>query len=455
MSNRSLGILPNVISRDPRSETALVFVTLADGLDEPTIQQWLAGLAAAIGDLEVRHRRQAPVGAAIVALGKRFFARFPERATNNPVGLFAPPSLPVGPIEADVFLHVSYTSEARLADLLRRLWETRPLVVGIDVEHGYSRADGREAFGQLDGLRNLSSAERRRSVRVDPDELPEEPTWLKGGSYAAYLKIEQNLDAWASIDVTARDQIIGRHATDGSRLDLEAGHNPHQEGEFLDASTPAQSSHVRRAGPRGPLHDQNLIFRRGVPYLEEVDLVLRVGLQFVSYQASVAEFDVVLNGWMLNPNFPERDSGVDALVANGLITFQRSGIFVVVPLDDRFPGAGYFDPPPAPKKPRKGRIHIRKSAVDANGGPTMAEVGDIEFRLFEADGTTAIGDPVRTNPAGRAILPAVRIGKTVIVRETAGARFEPLPDQPIVVDKAHILLSLVNRLLPAANPYGS
>lgn len=454
MTKRKLGILPNPVTRDLRSETALVFVTLADGLDEPAVQQWLTQLADFIDALEAPPRRGTPLASAVIAMGPRFFTRFPDHAANNPHGLASPITLPSASIDADVFLHVSYTSESRLADLLRLLWETRPTVVAIDVEHGYARADGREAFGQLDGLRNLDRVQRRRATVVDPIALPEEPAWFRGGSYAAYLKIEQNMDPWASLDATTREQIIGRHVTDGSRLDLEPGHNPHSEGEFTDPATPPHSSHIRKAGPRGSLHDQNVIFRRGVPYVEEIDKILHFGLQFVSYQASLSDFDVVLNRWMLNPDFPERGSGVDSLIANNLITFLLSGVFVVVPHDERYPAAGYFDPRPVPPRSRKGRVHIRKSAVDQNGAPTNAEVGDIEFQLFEPDGVTAIGDPARTNPAGRAVLPAVRIGKTVVLRETPSSRFEQVADQTITVDKANVLVSVINKLLPTAPPYG-
>ncbi|MEO6472876.1 MAG: hypothetical protein ABIR57_12895 [Aeromicrobium sp.] len=107
-----------------------------------------------------------------------------------------------------------------------------------------------------------------------------------------------------------------------------------------------------------------------------------------------------------------------------------------------------------PPRPRKGRIHIRKSAVDQNGAPTMAEVGDIEFQLFETDGVTTIGAPVHTNSAGRATLPAVRVGSSVILRETPAPRFEPAPDQTITIDKAAVIVSVTNKLLPTVPPYG-
>ena len=453
MSSRDLGILPNDVNRDERSEAALVFATLADSVDQSAMQGWLRTAKDAISALEESSRRVS-YAAATIGLGEHFFQRFPELAANNPHGLATPPATSGEPIVADIFFHVSYTSEAKLADFLRTLWATRPALATLDMEHGYARIDRREAFGQLDGGRNLTAMERRHHTAIDVDDLPEEPAWLNHGSYAAYLKIEQNLDQWNSLDATAKESIVGRREADGSRLDLPAGNDPRTEGPYSDPSSPPLTSHVRKAGPRGPLHDQNLIFRRGVPYVEEIDGTLHFGLQFVSYQENLDDFDVVLNRWMLNPNFPNPATGGDALCGNNLLTFLRAGFFVIPPDDDRFPGAGYFDPPPDHGHHRVGRIHIRKSAVDQNGSPTSAEVGDVEFQLIDVKTNSPIGEPARTNPAGRAILEGARIGQAVVVRETPNERFDTAPDVNVTVDRRNVIVPITNRLKPNTNPYG-
>lgn len=278
--------------------------------------------------------------------------------------------------------------------------------------------------------------------------------WLEGGSYAAYLKIEQNIDAWQALDPSVHEAIIGRREADGSRLDLPAGTDPKVEGEFTDLATPPVNAHVRKSGPRGPVHDLNLIFRRGVPYAEVSGGALHVGLQFVSYQASLDDFDVVLNRWMLNSEFPNPGSGQDALIANGLISFLRAGFFVVPPHEDRFPAAGYFDPPPAEGNHRAARVHIRKSVVDQAGNPTSAEIGGVQFQLIDATSGALIGDPATTNPAGRALLTGAHVGQNLLVRETPGDRFEPVPDQPVTAEQRNTIVRIANRLRAGASPYG-
>jgi len=222
MPDRDLGILPNSVHRDPQAEAALVFVNLADGLDEPTVQTWMRTLSDLVEAAEAHQGREVPYASAVIALGPRFFGRFPERQVNNPDGFKAPPVLPpeAEHLNTDVLLHVTYTSEARLADVLKGLWDTRPTVASIEVEHGYARNDEREAFGHLDGLRNLTREQRSRTTSIDRDLLPEEPDWLAEACYLAYLKIEQNTDAFAALGPTAQEQVMGRRTGDGSRLDL-------------------------------------------------------------------------------------------------------------------------------------------------------------------------------------------------------------------------------------------
>ncbi len=453
MPTRDLGVLPNDVHRDPRAEAALVFITLAEELNEAVVQAWLRDLGALIAVMEEHQGKETPYASAVIGFGARFFARFPNRQANTPHGLTTPPTLPseAATLTSDLALHITFTSEARLADLLKALWATRPTVAAIEVERGYARHDEREAFGHLDGLRNLTREERRKATSIDPDRLPEEPSWLNGGCYLTYLKIEQNLDQFTALGQPMQEQIMGRRTADGSRLDLPEGTDPKTETEFADTATPPVNSHLRKTGPRGPVNDQTGIFRRGVPYVEEDGGVLRFGLQFVSYQASLADFDVVLNKWMLNPHFPQPGTGRDALVEHALITFKRAGLFVVVPHDDRYPGAGYFDS--TGQTGQTGRIHIRKVAVDAAGTPASAEVGGIQFTLHDANGNQ-IGDPVTTNPAGHAVLPEAPLGTTVLVREAIHDRFQLVGDLTVTVDQKNVVLPITNTLKPDANPYG-
>jgi deferrochelatase/peroxidase EfeB len=108
---------------------------------------------------------------------------------------------------------------------------------------------------------------------------------------------------------------------------------------------PASADHVRKVGPRGPGQDVE-IFRRGVPYYTlGPDGSPDAGLHFVSFQATLAQFETVLSTWMLNPDFPAPGAGVDALFRDGHGQVLHGGMFFVPPYSDRFLAAAVFARP--------------------------------------------------------------------------------------------------------------
>jgi Dyp-type peroxidase family len=312
------------------------------------------------------------VGTVNVAFAASFFttpagtARFGLTAAQIPVELATPPSLlalaGIPPVPGDVLFYIMSTSEAAVAAFESGLSATHGSAISADsLERGFQRHDGREQFGFRDGLRNIPASERPAVVFVDPDRSPEEPAWTAGGSYVAYLKIRQDLDAMKAKTEGEQEQIIGRRKSDGSRLDLPPGTHIAQEGPFESDTCPV-STHIRKAGPRGELHDQTAIFRRGVPYLTlNPDGTEDAGLQFVSYQRSLAEFAVIFARWMTNPHFLHEGTGSDALLASGVITIEKAGFFFTPPRDPRYVGAPIFDPPP-PDPCATGRIVVQKES---------------------------------------------------------------------------------------------
>jgi deferrochelatase/peroxidase EfeB len=155
-----------------------------------------------------------------------------------------------------------------------------------------------------------------------------------------------------------QEQVIGRRKSDGSRLDLPPGTPIAQEGPFDGTACPV-SAHIRKAGPRGVLHDQVRIFRRGVPYLTLNQDGSEDALQFVSYQRSLEEFAVIFARWIENANFPEAGAGVDVLLGSPLVTIEKYGFFFSPPWDPRFIGAPIFDSTP-PDPCAIGRIVVQK-----------------------------------------------------------------------------------------------
>lgn len=459
------GVLPDEVIRDHRAEAMLVFASLRADLDRTGVENWLRRASELVAELTSPVRGES-VASVAVGFGPTFFVtgtspRF-GLDQKSPIGLASPPLVQnvADPAAAahDVLFYIMTTSEAKVSRFIEGLSGTRNLgLVRTMVERGFQREDGRELSGFKDGIRNVPGNARRRVAFVNRDLAPDEPHWTEDGTYMAYLKVRQDLDRFNALPVGEQEQIIGRRKTDGSRVDLQAGTDPRTEGEFT-GSTPTLHSHVRKTGPRGVLHDRTMIFRRGVPYLNlREDGGLDGGLQFVSFQSSLDAFEVMLNKWELNPNFPTAGSGMDRLFAEGYATIEKAGFYFVPPRDDRFIGAGIFDEPPTTGRPRgSGRLIIRKRVIDASGNRVLAEVGGIGFQVFQADTNQPIGDIFTTDSAGHAVSPEVPLNTPLVLREVnTPSHLEQMPEQPITVAQKRQLVRLDNRVRPGPAPgYG-
>lgn len=325
-------------------------------------------------------------------------------------------------------------------------------MVALSVERGYQRVDGTEPFGYADGVRNIPRGVRSRHVFVDPEREVDEPRWAAGGSYMTFLRIVQDRDAFRRLpDEAARDAVIGRKR-DGSRLDLSGVDPKREPAEPVPNLPPA--SHVRKAAPRGR-HDDVQIFRRGLPFMEAADGRLRVGLQFASFQASLDQFDTMLNDWMLSPNFPADGAGPDALLdpTRGLTRMERIELYFVPPHDDRHLGATLFDS--APRRVRHGRLVVRKRVVDPSDPSRRFERGGFTFRVLDSAGQS-VGDPFTTGSSGRAVFPGpLQLGSTYTLEET----FSPVANVPLVrlqfeMTRPNQQLRILNTVTQPNTPYG-
>lgn len=459
------GVRPDEVIRDHRAEAMFVFASLRADLDRTGVENWLRRASELVAELTAPVKGES-VASVAVGFGPTFFVtgtspRF-GLEQKLPVGLASPPLVP-GVADAataaqDVLFYIMTTSEAAAARFIEGLSGTRNLgLARTTVERGFQREDGRELSGFKDGIRNVSHNDRFRVAFVNRDLAPDEPHWTEDGTYMAYLKVRQDLDRFNALPVGEQEQIIGRRKSDGSRVDLPEGTDPRAEGEFT-GPMPTPNSHVRKTGPRGALHDRTLIFRRGVPYLNlREDGGLDGGLQFVSFQSSLDAFEVMLNKWTFNPNFPAAGSGMDRLFAEGYATVEKAGFYFVPPGDDRFLGAGIFDVPPTAGRPRgPGRLVIRKHVVDASGNRVLAEVGGIGFQIFQADTNQPIGEVFTTDSAGHTVSPDVPLNTPLVLREVVTpGHLEQMPEQPITVTRRRELLRLDNRVRPGPAPgYG-
>lgn len=135
------------------------------------------------------------------------------------------------------------------------------------------------------------------------------------------------------------------------------------------------------------------------------------GLQFASFQASLDQFDAVFNRWMLNPDFPRPGTGVDALLARGLITIEKWGFYFVPPDTDGPIGIGMFAAAKETRKPKTGRVAVRKELVDANGSRDNGDLGVLWWLLGRATQRTVetIATPARkSGDAARQLADQIR-----------------------------------------------
>jgi Dyp-type peroxidase family len=454
------GILPDSVIRTPSANAYLLTVTLSEALTAEGVKGWLTDVTGLIDTLQgtfVGAQRAATVN---VAFAASFFQtsagapRFELTAAQIPVELATPPLLPalsgVAPVTGDVLFYIMSISEAAVAAFQSGLSATHGTAIVADsLELGFQRADGREQFGFRDGLRNIPIPQRPEVVFLDPDRSPEEPAWAAGGSYVVYMKIQQNLEAMAAKSEAEQEQIIGRRKPDGSRLDLPPGTPIAQEGPFIGTACPV-SAHIRKAGPRGELHDGTRIFRRGVPFEGlNPDGTQNAGLQFVSYQRSLDEFAAIFGRWMTNSNFPELGAGNDALLATGVITILKAGFFFSPPHDPRYIGAPIFDPP-LPDPCTIGRVVVQKELLGENGQPVLSELGGISFQLLQAG--QPIGEPFRTDSTGRAVSPPVPRSTLVVHEVSPPQGFQQAPDTEVNLTKARELVHVANHVTPGPGP---
>ena len=443
------GVLPHrqdKVMANPMAQGAIATVTLRPDLDVSGVQAWLATVERATTVLREPDSDGHRVATVATGFSPTFFTL---NGTARFTGLVAPagfgrlPVVPFGaPLTADVVFYVVSLSEAVTARFLQTVSQT-PQVTAVHVERGYQRVDETEPFGYKDGVRNVvPKSDRSRTVFIDADRHADEPPLAVDGTYLAYMRISQNLAAFNALDPTTQDRTIGR-TRDGNRLDVPPGTNPATEAEITSDACPI-NSHVRKTGPRGTGNDTVDIFRRGLPFQDfDANGCLVAGLQFVSFQASLDQFDVVFNRWMLNPNFPANGAGQDALIAQGLISIEKHGFFFVPGETDRSITTTLFKQRGKPTKTKTGRIAVRKRLNDATGGPSLLDLHGFGFQITKLDGTP-VGGVFESDAAGYALSDEIDIGEYLITELPPRAPLTAAAPVPVTLHSARAVKDVVN-----------
>jgi deferrochelatase/peroxidase EfeB len=185
-----------------------------------------------------------------------------------------------------------------LRQLMRR---TRRTLVLTWVVEGFNRRSSpsdrttgspRNLLGFVDGTANLPISEDELLDRyVWTAATGGEPSWTAGGSYHVIRQIRMLVEFWDRTPLAEQESLIGRRMADGAPLDgVHETDIPDYASDPEGELTPLDA-HIRRANPRTPETQANLILRRGFSYSRGFDRAgqLDQGLAFVSFQRSLRD----------------------------------------------------------------------------------------------------------------------------------------------------------------------
>ena len=91
---------------------------------------------------------------------------------------------------------------------------------------GFNRDDRRSWLGFHDGIGNIRSDERRAAIEV----VSQNPPWMEGGTYMAFLRIAIDLAEWRRLSCVHQEILIGRNKQTGCPL---ASVYPGSEGRLV------------------------------------------------------------------------------------------------------------------------------------------------------------------------------------------------------------------------------
>jgi deferrochelatase/peroxidase EfeB len=227
----------------------------------------------------------------------------------------------------------------------------------VSIEQGFGRPESREFLKFNDGVDNLKAGiDLEKLVYVD--ERCGEPLWCIGGSYLVYKKIQEMMPVWEAFARTKKENIIGREQESSLPLSRQKTGPQNLTPVYPDPKDPKDGpldAHIRKVQPRRPTPDlfgtndlDRRFLRRPYPFFDGVDENGNAvnGLHFIAFMKSIQnQFEHVTNMWQMNPDFPIKETGIDALYANGVLKSLTGGYFFCPPAakdKNDFIGSGLF-----------------------------------------------------------------------------------------------------------------
>ncbi len=155
-----------------------------------------------------------------------------------------------------------------------------------------------------------------------------------------------------------------------------------------------------------------------------------------------------------NPNFPQPAPGrADDLFSQGHVTIERFGFFFVPPDTDESIGTIMFKPKPRTRKPKVGRVAVRKRVLDENGNEALVDLANFRFRVLDTAGAQ-VGGEFTTDSAGHTLSDDLLVD--------ADYTLEELPPPPSVqgstpiafrLKAAREVIRVDNRVVPGGGGY--
>lgn len=201
------------------------------------------------------------------------------------------------------------------------------------LERGYARPDSREPGGFEDGSTNPRGGAPHSPMNnfVYIDQGDDEPEWCVHGTYLAYRKIRRQLVDFFKLSLDQQQKLMGADKDTGDRLP-GAPPNCHKYKVNPNRDVPDLF---------GIKDDERQILRR--PYFYDDGLDARGhdlrGVHHLSFVRNLGrQYEWRVQMWEMNPNFPEKNTGIDSLYdpEGGASNVGGGYYFVPGVLDQRF-----------------------------------------------------------------------------------------------------------------------
>jgi len=180
----------------------------------------VGGLVRAVGFRDLDGRLSCNVGIGSAAWDRLGFASRPAQLRPFAAIEGAAHGAPSTP--GDLLFHVRAERDDLCFEFERLLLDALgDAVTVVDEVQGFRYFEARDLLGFVDGTENPTGRGMLDAALVGDDD-PE----YRGGSYVVVQKYLHDLSAWAAIDTSEQERIIGRTKADNVELELHEGARP-------------------------------------------------------------------------------------------------------------------------------------------------------------------------------------------------------------------------------------